>query len=147
MDFKILPHHIKVVDGLSYAQPKWSRQAKKQYVLGSFLTIKKSENTYQRGTSTNRKTSPREKTTIIMLRNFGYTYNQLASAFERSTNYIYKIIKIAKKRGCLNTAALTDHRKGHISNRIRAAGNRLGTLLYIFSQWTAFIEGTEDKPP
>jgi len=114
-------------DGLVYGKPR-----------------KKSENRSIRYSATNRKAAPRERAAIIMLRNKGYTYNQLASAFERSTNYIYKIIRTAMNRGAV---AYRDYRENPHLVKMQTCLNRIGTLLFRFNQWTAFIEGLEDKPP
>jgi hypothetical protein len=119
--------HVTHTDGLVYGKPR-----------------KKSENRYTRYTTTNRKAAPRERAAIIMLRNKGYTYNQLASAFERSANYIYKIIRTAMNRG---TVAYRDYRANPHIMKMRTCLTRIGTLLFRFKDWTAFIKGEEDKPP
>jgi hypothetical protein len=128
---KSLSGHVhKGHDGLVYGKPR--KQSKR-------------ENRYCRTTATNRKTAPRERAAIIMLRKKGYTYNQLASAFIRSTSYIYKVIRNAMNCGVVS---FHDYRAG-ISDLTKklTCNNRLGTLILCFSSWIAFIEGAEDKPP
>ena len=112
-------------------------------VYGKARKLKR-EIRYSRYTSTNRKAAPRERAAIIMLRNHGYTYNQLASAFERSTSYIYKVIRTAMNRGAV---AFRDYRKNPHLVKMQTCLTRIGTLLFRFNQWINFIEGTEDKPP
>lgn len=148
MDFKVPASRITTIGGLTYAKPKWNRKGKTEYVLGAYITKPKRENgKYYRDSPTNNKTMKREKAAIIMLRNMGYTYNQLASALFRSTSYIYKVIQTAKKRGSLNNAALTDHRGGAIGARIRAADARMGYIIASIGSWLGFMTGVEDKPP
>jgi len=114
-------------DGLVYGKPR-----------------KKSENTPVRYTSTNRKAAPRERSAIIMLRRRGYTYNQLASAFERSTNYIYQVCRKAMNLGTLK---YQNYKFTPFLTKMLTCNNRLGTLIMRLFQWQKFIDGEEDKPP
>jgi hypothetical protein len=105
----------------------------------------KRENNYSRVSTTNRKSAPRERTAIIMLRRKGYTYNQLSTAFERSTSYIYKTCRAAITRG---TLPYRNFKVGvPFKTKLYCCGKRLGTLLFHFRSWLLFIEGTTDKPP
>lgn len=102
------------------------------------------ENRYTRDTTTNRKTGKREKAAVIMLRRKGYTYNQLASAFERSSSYIYRIIRKAMNNGSVK---YRDYRVIPYITKMLSCNNRLGMLFVRFNEWMAFINGETDKPP
>jgi len=118
-------------------------RSKDGYLIGK--PRKNSENRYERYTLTNRKAGKHERTSIIMLRRLGYTYNQLSSTFERSTSYIYRVCRKAMNLG---TIAYADYREGiSHQNKLRDSTRRMGIILCFFSQWTNFIDGVEDKPP
>jgi hypothetical protein len=134
-------HVTKTKDGLTYGKARGSYYSAQH---GYFL-LPKRENRYSRYTLTNKKTAPRERAAIIMLRKKGYTYNQLATAFERSTSYIYQVCRTAMNRG---TLPYRNYKTGltHMA-KIITSGRRIGMLLLRFSGWLSFIKGEVEKPP
>ena len=87
---------------------------------------------------------PREKCAIMKLSKLGYSINQLADAFGRSTSFIHKTVRTAITRG-INR--FIDKRKLPSQTRLMCSAVRRKMLTKYLPQWMAFICGEEDKPP
>lgn len=90
------------------------------------------------------KNNPRENIAFIKLRRLGYSINQLANAFGRSTSYIHKRIRIAITRGNIH---MVEMRKLPSQIRLRCSSIRRSTLFKFLPGWEAFILGETDEPP
>ena len=86
----------------------------------------------------------REKSAIIKLTNFGYSINQLAAAFTRSTSFIHETIQIAIKR---RIARFVDKRKLPSNTRLRLSALRCSNLQRWIKLWMPFVKGEVEKPP
>jgi hypothetical protein len=90
------------------------------------------------------KNNPRENVAIIKLRRLGYSINQLADAFGRSTSFIHKRLRTAISRGIIHMVQM---RKLPSSIRLLTSSRRRRMLQTYLPLWEAFILGEGDKPP
>ena len=86
----------------------------------------------------------REKCTIIKLTNFGYSINQLAAAFTRSSSFIHKTVRTAIQR---RIARFVDKRKLPSQARLRLSSLRRSNLTKWLKLWMPFVKGEVEKPP
>lgn len=89
---------------------------------------------------------PREKATIIKLRNFGYPIQHIAKGLGRSTSFIQRILKQARIMGALKDAVY-DMRKCSRTTRLMLTRKKLYSLLNWLPLWEGFILGSEENPP
>jgi AraC-like DNA-binding protein len=124
-----IANHRSKQDGCAYAKPRKQYTRTKPIKTG-FLKI---------------NPLPREKAAIIKLTaKFGYSINQLAQAFGRSTSYIQKIVRNEINLGF---TSFLDKRKLPNTTRLRCSAIRKMMLQKYLPVWMAFILGEEDKPP
>lgn len=86
----------------------------------------------------------REKAAYLKLRRLGLSINQIAKAFGRSTNVVWRALKRLQQRGILR---LVDMRKLPYQARMRAASYRWATMLKMLHLWELWICGERDEPP
>jgi len=113
------------------------------------LLFGKPRKTYTRTTPvksgfTKRRVLKRENTAIIKLRRLGYSINQLANAFGRSTSFIHKAIRIGITRGIIHMVQM---RKLPSAARLRCSSLRRKMLDSYIQGWLLFASGVGDKPP
>lgn len=90
------------------------------------------------------KHQPRIKATLIKLSNLGYSINQLAKAFNRSTSFVHKCVRTSIIRGL---AHFIDKRKLPAATRLRTSSLRRKMLSKFIIGWLQFAKGEVDKPP
>jgi hypothetical protein len=90
------------------------------------------------------KQQPRIKATIIKLSCLGYSINQLARAFGRSTSFVHKCVRTSIIRGL---AHFIDKRKLPATTRLRTSSLRRKMLSKFIIGWLQFARGEVDKPP
>lgn len=91
------------------------------------------------------KSLPRERTTIIKLRNYGHSIHNIAEGLGRSTSFVYETLFNAKVLGLLRSRL--DNRKIPRRSRLyMAPRKRLRCLAYI-QKWLPFILGQDGEPP
>jgi len=86
----------------------------------------------------------REKAAYLKLRRLGLSINQIAKAFGRSTNVVWRALKRLQQRGILR---LVDMRKLPFQARMRAASYRWQKMLKVLHLWELWICGEEEEPP
>ena len=107
----------------------------------------KSENSPQRYKAQYRKRGVREWSAIIKWRrDFGYTYNQIAQSFDRSTNYVYKVIRREMNRGLMRyqNFNFVPYKTKMICSCQRVKRAIFWSLVWALS---GFIEGEAERPP
>ena len=87
---------------------------------------------------------PRIKATLIKLTQHGYSINQLANAFGRSTSFVHKCVRTSILRGI---AHFIDKRKLPSQTRLYTSSVRRKNLSKFIAGWIAFAKGEVDKPP
>lgn len=86
----------------------------------------------------------REKSAYFSLRRLGYSINQIAAAFGRSTSVVHRALKKLLLQGVLRRV---DIRKLPYKPRMLASSFRWARLLKLLSDWKLFAEGVGEKPP
>ena len=92
------------------------------------------------------KRLPKEATAIIILRDrFRYSINHLATAFGRSTDFVYRILQNPRQYDPYYHKS--DNRKSSRRGLLYTCKKKLKTLLFHMENWQDFILGLEDEPP